>query len=73
MAVYFLSCQRSLYREKRRTIQKCAETSLNSKLLANHKELFGELVYEAVSRLDSLMNKSMIGVKKVAGGSVTVS
>eukprot|EP01055_Gregarina_sp_Pseudo9_P000263 Gregarina_sp_Pseudo_9__262@NODE_1168_length_1815_cov_29_361486_g1094_i0_p1_GENE_NODE_1168_length_1815_cov_29_361486_g1094_i0NODE_1168_length_1815_cov_29_361486_g1094_i0_p1_ORF_typecomplete_len558_score114_06Cpn60_TCP1/PF00118_24/6_3e159_NODE_1168_length_1815_cov_29_361486_g1094_i0801753 len=59
--------------EKKNTIQKCAETSLNSKLLANHKAMFGAMVYRAVARLDSVMDKSMIGVKKVPGGSVTDS
>lgn len=59
--------------EKKNTIQKCAETALNSKLLANHKAMFGAMVYRAVARLDSVMDKSMIGVKKVPGGSVTDS
>eukprot|EP01053_Blabericola_migrator_P000959 Blabericola_migrator_1__958@NODE_123_length_13376_cov_72_514539_g109_i0_p3_GENE_NODE_123_length_13376_cov_72_514539_g109_i0NODE_123_length_13376_cov_72_514539_g109_i0_p3_ORF_typecomplete_len556_score124_62Cpn60_TCP1/PF00118_24/9e158_NODE_123_length_13376_cov_72_514539_g109_i08172484 len=58
---------------KQDTIEKCAETALNSKLLANHKEMFGKMVYHAVSRLDSVLDKSMISVKKVPGGSITDS
>ncbi|EZG50493.1 putative chaperonin containing T-complex 1 eta subunit, tcph protein [Gregarina niphandrodes] len=68
--------------EMKTVVEKCAETSLNSKLLADHKQFFGCLIYRAVSRLSSamgtetsstLLNKSMVGVKKVAGGSVTDS
>lgn len=53
---------------------KCAETSLNSKLLANYKEHFGELVVQAVEKLDTtLLDKDLIGLKMVTGGSVTDS
>lgn len=60
--------------EKRSTIEKCAETSLNSKLLSNHKQMFGAMVYEAISTLDhKSFNKTMLGIKKVHGGSITDS
>eukprot|EP01056_Protomagalhaensia_sp_Gyna25_P004852 Protomagalhaensia_sp_Gyna_25__4851@NODE_503_length_3252_cov_467_803299_g394_i0_p1_GENE_NODE_503_length_3252_cov_467_803299_g394_i0NODE_503_length_3252_cov_467_803299_g394_i0_p1_ORF_typecomplete_len556_score106_96Cpn60_TCP1/PF00118_24/1_3e159_NODE_503_length_3252_cov_467_803299_g394_i015353202 len=59
--------------DKKATIEKCAETALNSKLLANHKQMFGSMVYQAVSRLDSVLDKSMIGILKVPGGSITDS
>lgn len=55
------------------TIRKCAETSLTSKLLSNHKEHFAGMVYQAVSKLENTLNKKMIGIKKVSGGSVTDS
>lgn len=53
---------------------KCAQTSLNSKLLAHYKEFFSELVVEAVETLDTnLLDKDLIGIKMVTGGSVTES
>lgn len=52
---------------------KCAGTALNSKLLANYKDLFSELVVQAVEKLDTnLLDKDLIGIKLVTGGSVTV-
>jgi T-complex protein 1 subunit eta len=53
---------------------KCAGTALNSKLLASYKEHFAELVVEAVETLDTnLLDKDLIGIKMVTGGSVTDS
>jgi len=53
---------------------KCAGTALNSKLLANYKDLFSELVVQAVEKLDTnLLDKDLIGIKLVTGGSVTES
>lgn len=53
---------------------RCAETALNSKLLANYKTFFSELVVGAVERLDpNLLDKDLIGIKMVTGGSVTES
>ena len=52
---------------------RCAQTSLNSKLLSHYKEFFSELVVEAVETLDTnLLDKDLIGVKMVTGGSITV-
>lgn len=49
-------------------------TALNSKLLANTKQFFSELVVEAVEKLDpNLLDKELIGIKMVTGGSVTDS
>jgi T-complex protein 1 subunit eta len=43
---------------------KCAETALNSKLLASYKEFFAEIVVSAVEKLDtSLLDKELIGIK----------
>jgi len=55
----------------RNILVKCAITSLNSKLVSAHKEFFGELVVDAVMSLDELLPLSMIGMKKVSGGSLT--
>lgn len=49
--------------EKRDMLKKCAMTSLNSKLINTYKEFFAEMVVEAVLKLDSDLDKNMIGVK----------
>lgn len=60
--------------EKRKeTLIKCAQTALSSKLVATYKEFFGKMVVDAVERLEGNMDKSLIGIKKVTGGSVTDS
>jgi T-complex protein 1 subunit eta len=59
--------------EKRELLRKCAETSLNSKLISKYKEFFSEMVVDAVEHLDHDLDKSFIGIKKVTGGSVTDS
>ncbi|EAS07742.2 TCP-1 (CTT or eukaryotic type II) chaperonin family, eta subunit (macronuclear) [Tetrahymena thermophila SB210] len=60
--------------EKREMLIKCAQTSLNSKLLAHYKEFFSELVVQAVETLETnLLDKDLIGIKMVTGGSVTDS
>merc|ERR1719331_2988404 len=49
-------------------------TALNSKLISNHKKLFSPMVVDAVCCLDTnLLDLSLIGVKKVQGGSVSDS
>jgi len=51
-------------------LAKCAETSLNSKLLAHYKAFFAKMVVEAVETLDTdLLDKSLIGIKHISGGS----
>ncbi len=51
-------------KEKRNMVIKCAETSLNSKLLNHYKNFFAEMVVSAVEKLDlNLMDKSLIGIK----------
>lgn len=59
--------------EKRELLRKCAETSLNSKLISKYKEFFSEMVVDAVEHLDHNLDKAYIGIKKVTGGSVTDS
>ena len=50
--------------EKRNLLLRCAQTSLNSKLIANYKEFFSEMIVNAVD---------LIGIKHVTGGSITDS
>jgi T-complex protein 1 subunit eta len=53
---------------------KCAETALNSKLLNTYKVQFAELVVKAVEKLDpNLLDKDLVGIKGVQGGSITDS
>ena len=59
--------------EKRDLLLKCAMTSLNSKIIAKNKEFFGNMVVDAVLKLDENLNKDDIGIKKITGGSVTDS
>jgi len=59
--------------EKRDLLKKCAQTSLNSKLISKYKEFFADMVVNAVEHLDSDLDKNFIGIKKVTGGSVTES
>ncbi|KAL5015835.1 hypothetical protein ScPMuIL_005424 [Solemya velum] len=59
--------------ERRELLKKCASTSLSSKLVAQQKDFFAEMVVEAVSLLDDLLPLNMIGVKKVQGGALEES
>ena len=59
--------------EMKNLLKRCAETALNSKLVAQHKEFFSKMVCEAVMYLDELLPLNMIGVKKVQGGALEVS
>ena len=52
---------------------RCAGTALNSKLMAGQKEFFSPMVVDAILNLDSNLDLKMVGIKKVAGGSVTES
>ena len=54
-------------------MKKCAQTSLNSKLISNYKEFFANMVVDAVQTLEQDLDKSYIGIKKVTGGSVSDS
>ncbi|KAJ1445230.1 chaperonin Cpn60/TCP-1 family [Pelagophyceae sp. CCMP2097] len=58
--------------ERRNRLMVLASTALNSKLIANYKGLFAPMVVDAVSALDpeNGLDLNLVGVKKVAGGSV---
>lgn len=59
---------------KRQLLERCASTALNSKLICGQKALFAPMAVDAVMALDQdLLDIKMIGIKKVAGGSVTDS
>jgi len=58
-------------KEKRKKLVKCAKTTLNSKLIGgHHRSFFSNMVVDAISVLDSDLNLDMVGIKKVAGGSM---
>merc|ERR1712178_628668 len=59
--------------EKRAMLIKCAETTLTSKLVADYKGLFSNMIEDAVKMLGDDLNISAVGIKKVTGGSVTDS
>ena len=59
--------------EKRNLLLRCAQTSLNSKLIANNKEFFSKMIVEAVEKLEGFKDKDLIGIKHVTGGSITDS
>ncbi|KAK9846000.1 hypothetical protein WJX81_008028 [Elliptochloris bilobata] len=55
--------------EMRSLLQKCAATSLNSKLVSGERDFFAEMVVDAVSALDvETLDMSLLGTKKVQGG-----
>lgn len=58
---------------RRDILKKCAQTSLNSKIISKYKEFFSDMVVNAVEHLEEDLDKSFIGVKKVTGGSITDS
>jgi len=58
---------------RREILKKCAQTSLNSKIISNYKEFFADMVVKAVEHLEDDLDKSLIGLKKVTGGSITDS
>jgi len=59
--------------EKRELLEKCAQTSLNSKIISKNKQFFGKMVVDAVQSISEDLNKEDIGIKKITGGSVTES
>ncbi|KAN0015810.1 hypothetical protein ACTFIV_009642 [Dictyostelium citrinum] len=52
----------------REFLEKCASTSMNSKLIASHKQFFSKMVVDAVQLLDDNIDLDMIGIKKESGG-----
>lgn len=80
---------RSCFREQRALLEKCAQTTLSSKLIARQREFFAKMVVDTVLMLDELLPLNMyvekmnlfnermsffrIGIKKVTGGSLEES
>ncbi|CAF0859749.1 unnamed protein product [Adineta ricciae] len=60
-------------KEQKLLLEKCARTTLNSKLIARQREFFAKMVVDAVLMLDDLLPLNMIGIKKVTGGSLEES
>lgn len=57
--------------DKRSLLEKCAQTTLSSKLVGGEKEFFAKMVVDTVSSLDPvLLDLKMIGMKKVTGGTM---
>jgi T-complex protein 1 subunit eta len=58
---------------QRQVLERCAMTSLNSKIISRYREFFGKMVVDAVQSIDDYNNKADIGIKKITGGSATDS
>jgi T-complex protein 1 subunit eta len=58
-------------KEKREILEKCAQTSLTSKLIGGmNRTTFAKMVVDAVTALDEDLDIDLIGIKKVPGGSM---
>merc|ERR1719324_1620581 len=56
---------------KRSTLERCAATTLNSKLIGgSHGQFFAEMVVSACLHLEGNLDLDMIGIKQVQGGSM---
>jgi T-complex protein 1 subunit eta len=51
--------------EKKSLLEKCAATTLSSKLVGGEKEFFAKMVVDAVTSLGQDSRLNMIGIKKV--------
>lgn len=58
---------------RRQMLERVAGTALNSKLISRHKPFFSPMIVDAILTLGDSLDISMVGVKKVPGGSVTDS
>eukprot|EP01083_Nonionella_stella_P076003 206889_1 len=68
---YKTSAEKTTLRE---VLERCARTALQSKLISNNRDLFGKMAVDAVTQLDEKeLDLNLIGIEKVAGGSVTAS
>ncbi len=58
----------------REVLERYAQTALQSKLISNNREIFGKMAVDAMTQLDEKeLDLNLIGIEKVAGGSVTES
>ncbi|CAG9860227.1 unnamed protein product [Phyllotreta striolata] len=56
--------------EFRSVLEKCAVTTMSSKLINQQRSFFSKMVVDAVLLLDDLLPVKMIGIKKVKGGAL---
>lgn len=56
--------------EKKGLLEKCAATTLSSKLIGGEKDFFAKMVVEAVISISQEDRLNMIGIKKVQGGNM---
>ncbi|XP_066601462.1 T-complex protein 1 subunit eta [Prorops nasuta] len=56
--------------EQKGLLVECAATAMSSKLIHHQKQLFSNMVVNAVMLLDDLLPLNMIGIKKVSGGAL---
>jgi len=59
--------------ERRMLLERCASTSLSSKLVSGQSAFFSKMVVDAVDLLDEDLDLNMIGMKKETGGSLQES
>lgn len=53
-------------------LEKCAKTAMSSKLITQNSKFFTEIVVKSVLTLDQNdLDESLIGIKKIPGGSIT--
>ncbi|KAJ2608746.1 T-complex protein 1 subunit eta [Coemansia sp. RSA 1365] len=66
-----VSVDRADKAEFRALLEKCAGTTMNSKLIGSQKAFFTQMVVDAVMRLDQEeLDEDMIGIKKIPGGAM---
>ena len=65
-------CSKGDQSKLRELLERCAATTLSSKLVAHQKGFFATLVVDAVLSLGELLPLNMIGIKKVTGGALEV-
>lgn len=56
--------------DQRETLEKCAATTLRSKLVSDSRQFFAKMVVDAVSCLDENLRLEDLGVKMVKGGGI---
>ncbi|OQV12945.1 T-complex protein 1 subunit eta [Hypsibius exemplaris] len=54
----------------RSVLERCASTTLSSKLLSANRDFFSKMAVDAVMVLDELLPLDMIGIKKITGGNL---
>lgn len=64
------SIERKSLDEKKSLLERCAATTLSSKLIGGEKEFFAKMVVDAVTSLGEDDRLNMIGIKKVPGGTM---